>query len=142
MEYVINANLPVKAELLGLLSSDDCATLKQVLSMLCPCRNLHYDPEIWFEMARLSVEHPDWYVREAALHAIVTLKDRSRFDRRAVAVLQWLAEHGFDGGLLQPRWLKQECRRGAADRPLRYPKVTLRDVPTLIEALSSDDAAD
>src|SRR5947208_2901306 len=41
--------------------------------------------------------------------------------------------------LAYPQWLRPQVARGATWQTAVYPKVALRDVPTLIEALASDD---
>jgi hypothetical protein len=125
-------------DLLGLLGAESPEDLVPVLRMLCPCRNLCYDQAVWARITALSVDHPVWWVREQALHALVTVRERARFDRHAVELLQWLAEQGW-GSAVHPRWLRQELERGRSGAGIRYPKIARRDVPSLLEALASDN---
>ena len=81
----------------------------------------------------------DFDVREAASHALGTLSSRARVDSRSRALLAAVAAGVPLSRLAYPQWLRPQVARGATWQTAVYPKVALRDVPTLIEALASDD---
>lgn len=135
IRYVDDDPLPPVSEILETLSGGrDPDTLLTMLRLLCPCRNTCGDREVWQAMARLQ-SHPDFAVREAAHHTIITLRERARIDSRAAETLVALGQVGHQrrvGWLSRPR----------ADGEIAYPKAVRADVPTLIDMLASDDVGE
>lgn len=127
------------SRLLQMLQSEDVHQQYEALLVACPCRNRYYDKEIWRAVCIIRWTSPDAKARDRANHVLGTLQERTRFDLRSVQMLRWLAEQGYP--VFIPVWLQKEVReRKACTTGLRLPKVTLHDVPSLIEALASEDA--
>jgi hypothetical protein len=138
IEYRDEEELPDRMEVLARLDSGDRDTLVAILRALCPCGNVCYDDEIWRSMVVLIGTSTEFVVREQARHALITLRERSRIDTRARDLLRRLAEQGL-GARVYPPWFQRQLDKVAIPERVRYPKVSRRDVATLIEELSSDD---
>ena len=139
IEYVRDEALPDREEILARLASHDRDIVLRILTQLCPCRNVCYDADIWRRLVRMMTSRWDFDVREAASHALGTLSSRARVDSRSRALLAAVAAGVPLSRLAYPQWLRPQVARGATWQTAVYPKVALRDVPTLIEALASDD---
>ncbi|HLQ05313.1 MAG TPA: hypothetical protein VK197_06635 [Verrucomicrobiae bacterium] len=137
IEYVRDEALPDREEILVRLASHDRDVVLRMLTLLCPCRNACYDAEIWETVEPIWSSHPDGEVREAAFHAFATIRDRSRVDMRSRRLLDELAAKL--GRWVYPQWFRLRMKKGVAPGDVRYPKAAIRDVPTLIEQLSSGD---
>ncbi|HLV79987.1 MAG TPA: hypothetical protein VKT32_06870 [Chthonomonadaceae bacterium] len=77
--------------LLEILACDDLDAQKDALRLLCPCRNRRYDKEVWRAIFDAYQTALDAGVRDQALHAIETLRQRARTDPRSQDLLRWLA---------------------------------------------------
>ncbi len=139
IEYVVDEALPGKDEILARLASHDRDVVLRILTLLCPCRNDCYDAEVWEKVEPIWSSAWDGEVREAAFHAFGTVRDRSRVDVRSRRLLDDLA--ATIGRWVYPPWFRLQIKKGVAPGDVRYPKAAIRDVPTLIELLSSDDAS-
>ena len=139
LEYVRDEALPDREEILARLASHDRDVVLRILTLLCPCRNACYDVEVWERMLAIGSSQWDREVREAANHALGTVRDRCPVDTRSRELLDALAPQTRSRRLLAPQWLRRQLARGATWRTAVYPKVALQDVPTLIELLSSND---
>jgi len=139
IEYVVDEALPDREEILARLASHDRDVVLRMLTLLCPCRNDCYDVEIWEKVEPIWSSQWDHEVREAAFHAFGTIRDRSRVDVRSRRLLDELATRL--GRWVYPHWFRLKMKKGVAPDDVRYPKAAIRDVPTLIELLSSDDEA-
>jgi hypothetical protein len=139
LEYVRDEALPGREEILARLASHDRDVVLRILTLLCPCRNACYDVEIWERMIAIGSSQWDSEVREAANHALGTVRDRCPVDTRSRELLDALAAQTRFRRLLAPQWLRQQLANGATWTTAVYPKVALQDVPTLIESLSSND---
>ena len=137
IEYVVDEALPGKDEILARLASHDRDVVLRMLTLLCPCRNDCYDAEIWETVEPMWSSHPDGEVREAAFHAFATIRERSRVDMRSRRLLDELAAKL--GRWVYPHWFRLRMKKGVAPGDVRYPKAAIRDVPTLVEQLSSGD---
>ena len=137
IEYVVDEALPGRDEILARLASHDRDVVLRILTLLCPCRNDCYDVEIWEKVEPIWSSQWDHEVREAAFHAFGTIRDRSRVDVRSRRLLDELAARL--GRWVYPHWFRLQMKKGVAPGDVRYPKAAIRDVPTLIELLSSDD---
>ncbi len=137
LEYVRDEALPDRDEVLARLASHDRDVVLRMLTLLCPCRNQCYDADIWSKLPPIRDSQWDFDVREAASHAIGTLRERARVDRRSRQLIDALT------ALLGEAMYSPSFRRGSRERrsarSVRAPKIALRDVPTLIELLASDD---
>jgi hypothetical protein len=93
--------------LLELLACDDAAAQAETLTLLCPCRNVRYDKEVWtaiFLAAKCS-DAPQ--VKDRAGHAIGTLKERARTDPRSQELVRWLINEGIAPAEMEeviPQW--------------------------------------
>jgi hypothetical protein len=139
IEYLHDEALPSREEILTRLDSHDRDVVLRILTLLCPCRNTCYDVEIWERMRAIGSSQWDSAVREAANHALGTVRDRCLVDTRSRELLDALASQRPLGRLVAPQWLRPQLARGASWRTAAYPKVALRDVPTLVESLASTD---
>ena len=144
IEYVEAEALPGKDEILARLASSNRDELLAILTSLCPCRNACYDVAVWEAMLGLSETSADRDVREGAHHALLTLRETSRADTRARDLLRRLAERPararrWSGPRVYPQWFRRQLKRVGRPEDVRYPKVSRRDLPTLIEELASDD---
>jgi len=137
IEYVVDEALPGRDEILARLASHDRDVVLRILTLLCPCRNECYDAEIWETVEPIWSSAWDGEVREAAFHAFGTIRDRSRVDMRSRRLLDELAARL--GRWVYPPWFRLQLNKGVAPGDVRYPKPAIRDVPTLIELLSSGD---
>lgn len=81
--------------LLEMLACDDASAQAETLTLLCPCRNVRYDKEVWIAIFRASVCSEDPVVRDRAGHAIGTLRERARTDPRSQALVAWLVAEGI-----------------------------------------------
>ena len=80
--------------LLDMLACDDPGAQADTLTLLCPCRNVRYDKEVWVAIFR-AAQCPDGpAVKDRAEHAIGTLRERARTDPRSQSLLGWLIEQG------------------------------------------------
>jgi hypothetical protein len=94
-------------ELLELLACGDPKAQAETLTLLCPCRNVRYDKEVWAAIFHASRCGVDGTVRDKAEHAIGTLRERARTDPRSQALVGWLVEQGVAPPLLEdaiPAW--------------------------------------
>ena len=139
LEYVRDEALPGRDEILARLASHDRDVLLRILTLMCPCRNACYDVDIWERLIAIGRSQWDGEVREAANHALGTVRDRCPVDTRSRALLDALATRTQLGRLLAPQWLRKQLARGATWQTAVYPKIALHDVPTLIESLASND---
>jgi hypothetical protein len=128
--YVDDEQLPIKDEILARLSGRaGRQTQLTVLRLLCPCRNICRDLEVWHAIVRLSKTHHARDVREGAHHALVSLRERARIDSQAAELLLAI---GAGGEQRRHGWLWTGGR-------VKYPKPVRNDVPTIVEMLSSND---
>ena len=84
--------------LLDMLACDDPKEQAETLTLLCPCRNVRYDKEVWLAIFRTASCTDDHVVRDKAGHAIGTLRDRARTDPRSQALVAWLVAQGIAPG--------------------------------------------
>jgi hypothetical protein len=136
LEYVRDEALPDRDEILARLASHDRDVVLRILTLLCPCRNACYDADVWSKLPAIRESQWDFEVREAASHAIGSLVERSRVDARSRELLAALRSR-LGVGLHAP-FRHRPVRRRVAHEP-SAPKVARRDVPTLLELLSSGD---
>jgi len=80
--------------LLETLACDDPKAQVETLTLLCPCRNVRYDKEVWLAIFRASHCTESHGVRDRAEHAIGTLRERARTDPRTQELVIWLVEQG------------------------------------------------
>ena len=128
--YVDDEPLPTKDDILVRLSGLAGRRLQLVvLRLLCPCRNICRDVEVWQTVVRISRTHHVPEVRDSAHHAIGSLRERARIDSQAAELLL-----AIGAGAEQRRhgWLWNGGN-------VKYPKPVRNDVPTIIEMLSSND---
>ena len=128
--YVDDEPLPIKDEILVRLSGRAGRQIQlAVLRLLCPCRNICRDVEVWQTVVRLSRTHHVMEVRDGAHHAVKSLRERARIDTQAAELLLAIAAGG------------EERRHGWLWKggDVKYPKPVRNDVPTIIEMLASDD---
>jgi len=78
--------------LLELLTCGDAADQADTLTLLCPCRNVRYDREVWAAIFHAAACSQDRVVRDRAAHAIGTLKERARTDPRSQELVRWLVD--------------------------------------------------
>ena len=81
--------------LLDILEGDEPEEKQKALRLLCPCRNPHYNKEVWKTVFRAAESGEDAHVRDQAQHAIGTLRERARTDPRSQDLLLQLAEEGI-----------------------------------------------
>ena len=79
-------------KLLDTLACDDPTAQADTLTLLCPCRNVRYDKEVWVAIFRAAQSSENHIVRDKAGHAIGTLRERARTDPRSQALVNWLVE--------------------------------------------------
>jgi hypothetical protein len=139
IEYVQDEALPDRDEILVRLASHDREPLLRMLTLLCPCRNTCYDLEIWSKLPGIWSMQWDFVVREAAHHALGTLHEKSRVHLRSRRFIHELATKTPMGVDAYPGWVRREMAKGIALEDVQYPKAALRDVPTLLEMLASDE---
>lgn len=72
----------------------DTGDQQHALMLACPCRNRRYDKELWLAIFRAYAESDDAQVRDQAVHAIGTLRERARTDPRSQKLLLWLEAQG------------------------------------------------
>ena len=128
--YVDDEPLPIKDEILVRLSGRAGRQIQlAVLRLLCPCRNICRDVEVWQTVVRLSRTHHVREVRDGAHHAVKSLRERARIDTQAAELLLAIAAGG------------EERRHGWLWKggDVKYPKPVRNDVPTIIEMLASND---
>lgn len=90
-EKVTSQDMP---RLLDILEGDQPEEKQHVLRLLCPCRNPHYNKEVWKTVFHAAAEGEDGHVRDQAQHAIGTLRERARTDPRSQDLLLQLAADG------------------------------------------------
>ena len=78
--------------LLNTLACDDPKEQADTLTLLCPCRNVRYDKEVWAAIFRAFDCSEDHVVRDRAGHAIGTLRERARTDPRSQELVRRLVE--------------------------------------------------
>ncbi len=139
IEYAHDEALPGRDEILVRLASHDRDVLLRILTQLCPCRNVCYDPEVWQRVVPIITSQWDFEVREAASHALGTLSGRARVDSRSGELLTAVAAEVPLSRLAYSQGLRPQVARGATWKTADHPKA-LREVPTLIEALAGADA--
>lgn len=94
--------------LLEELACDDPAKQNAALRAACPCRNRRYDKELWLAIFQTYAETNIYTVRDAAEHAIGTLRERARTDPRSQELSLWLADQDVTDLPLQedvPAWI-------------------------------------
>ena len=79
--------------LIDILEGTDDEAQCGALRDLCPCRNRRYDREVWVAILRTFADSPSPAVRDAAHHAIDTLRERARKDPRTQELVGWLTAH-------------------------------------------------
>ena len=107
--------------LLEILDGDDAEAQCDALRHLCPCRNRRYDREVWLAIFRAYENAEGVAVRDQALHAIETLRERVRTDPRSQELVRWLADEGADVLALEhaiPVWNPRHVRAGAKLPPI------------------------
>jgi hypothetical protein len=82
--------------LLDILEGDQPEEKQKVLRLLCPCRNPHYNKEVWKTVFQTAEAGEDGSIRDQAQHAIATLRERARTDPRSQDLLQQLAQEGVE----------------------------------------------
>jgi hypothetical protein len=92
-QRVRSRDLPRLLETLNCGDPDD---KQKTLQLLCPCRNVRYDQEVWLAIFRAYESGDTGHVRDQAGHAIGTLRERARTDPRSQKLLMWLAEQGVN----------------------------------------------
>ena len=92
-EKVTSRDVP---HLLETLACGDPEAQQETLRLLCPCRNVRYDREIWLAIFQAAEAGETGSVRDQAHHAIGTLYENARTDPRSQEVLRWLAENGVE----------------------------------------------
>ena len=128
--YVDDEPLPVKDEILARLSGRAGRRIQlEVLRLLCPCRNIFRDVEVWHAVVRISRTHHVPEVRDGAHHALKSLHERARIDTQAAELLLAIRAGGMER---RHGWLWQ-------GETVKYPKPVRNDVPTIIEMLASND---
>lgn len=128
--YVDDEPLPIREEILLRLSGRAGRQSQlTVLRLLCPCRNICRDVEVWRTIVRTSKTHHVSDVREGAHHALISLRERARIDTQAAELLLAI---GAGGEQRRHGWLW----RGGT---VKYPKPVRNDVPTIVEMLASSD---
>ena len=90
-EKVTSQDMP---RLLDILEGDQPDDKQKVLRLLCPCRNPHYNKEVWKTVFLAAAAGEDGHVRDQAQHAIGTLRERARTDPRSQDLLLQLAKEG------------------------------------------------
>jgi hypothetical protein len=90
-ERVTSKDIP---RLLDSLECGDWTEQAETLTLLCPCRNVRYDKEVWVAIFRAAECSDLPGVKDRAGHAIGTLRERARTDPRSQALLAWLVERG------------------------------------------------
>ena len=138
LEYVVDEALLDREEILARLASHDRDVVLRILTLLCPCRNACYDADIWSKLPAIRQSQWDFEVREAASHAMGTLHEKARIDTRSRELITRLRAR--PDVRLYAGFLHRKPRRRPASRDFASVKVAQRDVPTLIESLSSGDA--
>lgn len=141
IEYIRDEALPGREDVLARLASHDRDVVLRILTLLCPCRNQCYDLEVWEQTLPIWTSQWDHAVREAAHHALLTVRDRARVDTRSRELLDALASRTSLGLHAYPRWILPQIEQGATWKTAVYPKIATRDVPTLIESLCGDERA-
>ena len=94
-------------EMLDLLACGDPKAHADALTLLCPCRNVRYDKEVWTAIFRAEQCSEDRVVRDRAGHAIGTLRERARTDPRSQSLVAWLVQEGVAPAALAeviPEW--------------------------------------
>lgn len=128
--YVDDEPLPTKDEILMILSGRAGRRMQLVvLRLLCPCRNIFRDVEVWQTVVRISRTQHVMEVRDGAHHALKSLHERARIDTQAAELLLAIGAGGVER---RHGWLWN-------GGPIKYPKPVRNDVPTLIEMLASSD---
>ena len=130
--YIDDKPLPATDEILRRLEGRAGREAQlEVLRLLCPCRNVCRDVEIWQAVRALytTKRHHGGEVREGAHHAVKSLRERARIDTQTAALLHAI---GAGAGERRHEWL------WTGDKP-QFPKPVRNDVPTIIELLASDD---
>jgi len=128
--YVDDEPLPERDEIMLRLSGRAGRQNQlTVLRLLCPCRNVCRDLEVWRALLLISRTHHVRDVRDGAHHALGSLRERARVDSQAAELLL-----AIGAGREQRRhgWLWKGGR-------IEYPKPVRNDVPTIIEMLASTD---
>jgi hypothetical protein len=78
--------------MLATLSCGDPKEQTETLKLLCPCRNRRYDREVWLAIFQAYESGVTGDVRDQALHAIETLRERAKADPRTQELVVWLLE--------------------------------------------------
>ncbi len=100
-------------KLLEIIACGDPKAQKEVLELLCPCRNPRYDIAVWRTIFRARKEDPSGEVRDQAGHAIGTLSERARTDPRSQDLIRRLEEEGLaEQGLIDAVPVWQPSLRG------------------------------
>jgi hypothetical protein len=131
--YVDDLPLPATDEILRRVSGHAGRNAQlEVLRLLCPCRNVCRDADVWRRVMSLytTSRHHSGEVREAAHHAVKSLRERARMDTQTAELLRAI---GAGADQRRHEWLWR------ATEP-QFPKPVRNDVPTIIELLASDDA--
>ena len=81
--------------LLDILEGDQPEDKQKVLRLLCPCRNPHYNKDVWKTVFQAAETGEEGTVRDQAQHAIQTLRERARTDPRSQELLVELVEEGI-----------------------------------------------
>jgi hypothetical protein len=128
--YVDDEPLPHKDEILARLSGRAGRRIQlEVLRLLCPCRNILRNVDVWQAVVRISRTHHVPEVRDGAHHALKSLHERARVDTQAAELLLAIGAGGVER---RHGWLWKGGN-------VKYPKPVRNDVPTIIEMLASND---
>lgn len=92
-EKVTSFDLP---GLLDILEGDKVEDKQKALELLCPCRNVHYNQEVWRAIFQMAESADGDHIRHQAQHAIGTLRERAVTDPRSQELLLRLVEDGVD----------------------------------------------
>lgn len=107
-------------ELIQALRSPDWDAQKAALEYLCPGRNRFYDRDLWLAILHVYGATGSHKVRDAARHAVATLRRRVRTDPRAQELARWLAtQHALAAPLLDaiPTWHDHAPHPGTMEIP-------------------------
>jgi hypothetical protein len=128
--YVEDEPLPHKDEIFARLSGRAGRRIQlEVLRLLCPCRNIFRNVDVWQAVVRISRTHHVPEVRDGAHHALKSLHERARIDTQAAELLLAIGAGGVER---RHGWLWKGGN-------VKYPKPVRNDVPTIIEMLASND---
>jgi hypothetical protein len=107
-------------ELARMLDEGDDEKQCRALTLLCPCRNRVYSPELWSRVFRARGSG-EFQVKDRAHHAILTLLDRAEVDPRSSILLASLEEELGPDTVVAAETIR---RWGPRHRPSRRKRMT------------------